>query len=118
MYKEWFSSKELTEIDGLPSTIQGVNRKARAENWVHRKRSGTQGKAVEYHIDSLPTFVRTYLRVQEDAAVYQVDSTIEPARLWMFAFQSLNENEQQKISAWLVKNGVKSLLALIEQQKV
>ena len=39
---------------GLPSTPQGVNLMARREGWVSRRRSGVQGKALEYHIDSLP----------------------------------------------------------------
>jgi len=56
MVKMWYSSKDLSSIEGLPSTMQGINRKARVEGWKSRKRSGVQGKAIEYHIDSLPDF--------------------------------------------------------------
>ena len=39
MAKQWFSSKDLIKIEGLPSTPQGINRKARVEGWKSRKRS-------------------------------------------------------------------------------
>lgn len=54
MYKEWLTAKELLGLQGLPMTTQGINAMARRENWVSRKRRGIQGKALEYHISSLP----------------------------------------------------------------
>ena len=83
--KEWFSSKELSNIVGMPSTIQGVNRKARAENWTARKRVGVRGKALEYHIGSLPHNVKKALYIEEESATYVV-SPVEPLQLWMTAF--------------------------------
>ncbi|EGU39860.1 helix-turn-helix domain-containing protein [Vibrio scophthalmi] len=61
MKKEWYQTSELIDIFGLPSTTQGVNRKARAENWLKRKPEGVQGRAFEYHISSLPKQVQETL---------------------------------------------------------
>lgn len=52
--KEWFSANELAGVKGLPSSPQGVNKKARTQEWKKRNREGVQGGAVEYHYSSLP----------------------------------------------------------------
>ena len=116
MAKTWYSSKELAVIEGLPSTTQGINRKARMENWVSRKRNGIQGKAVEYHIDSLPHFVREYLNSWETPTSYTI-TPLEPLQLWTSIFIQLSETEQETVSNWLIRNGVIDLLAFIENEK-
>lgn len=115
MAKEWYSSKDLTVIEGLPSTTQGINRKARVEGWKSRKRSGVQGKAIEYHIDSLPDFVKSYLHAHESPAAYTV-SPIEPLQLWISAFLLLKSDEQEVVTTWLMRNGVKDFIHFIEQK--
>lgn len=116
MKKEWFSSKELVEIEGLPSTIQGVNRKARAEKWINRKRSGIQGKALEYHIDSLPKFAKLNLQLKEEHLTYS-SNRVDPLQIWTSIFQQLNKQEQTLLTTWLIRNGVKDLLTFIEQSE-
>lgn len=59
--KEWFSANELIEIDGLPNSPQGINKKARTQNWKKRNRDGVQGGAVEYHYSSFPEDVQRAL---------------------------------------------------------
>lgn len=59
--KAWYRSNEITEIPGMPSTIQGVNLKAKTEKWEKRKAIGVKGRAIEYHIDSLPSDAKRYL---------------------------------------------------------
>jgi hypothetical protein len=114
--KEWFSSKELSNIAGMPSTIRGVNRKARAENWTARKRVGVRGKAVEYHIGSLPLNVKKALYIEEESASYVV-SPIEPLQLWMTAFEQLSVDEQSIVASWLMRNGIKEFITFINKQK-
>ncbi|MCO6544326.1 MAG: putative DNA-binding transcriptional regulator [Gilliamella sp.] len=114
--KEWFSSKELSNIVGMPSTIQGVNRKARAENWTARKRVGVRGKALEYHIGSLPHNVKKALYIEEESATYVV-SPVEPLQLWMTAFEQLSEEEKSVVTSWLMRNGIKDFITFINQQK-
>lgn len=119
MKKEWFSSKELTAIDGLPSTTQGINCKAKMEKWQSRKRSGVQGRAVEYHIDSLPAFVKTSLKMQDNIN-YEKQNLEDRIKVWVSAYFALTCKEQEKVIAWLLRDGVKGLLAFIcsnEQKK-
>ncbi len=62
MEKEWFLTSELVGVHGLPSSTQGINKRARAEEWIKRKPEGVQGRAFEYHIDSLPKEAQQALR--------------------------------------------------------
>ncbi|OCG09147.1 hypothetical protein A9G13_03625 [Gilliamella sp. wkB178] len=114
--KEWFSPKELSNIAGMPSTTQGINRKARAENWTARKRTGVRGKAVEYYIGSLPLDVKKALFIEEDSATYLV-SPIEPLQLWMTAFEQLSVDEKSLVAAWLMRNGIKDFINFIKEQQ-
>jgi hypothetical protein len=52
MNKEWYAAKELVGIAGFPTTPQAINQRAKSEGWRKQKRSGVQGKALEYHISS------------------------------------------------------------------
>ncbi len=112
--KEWFSPKELTEIAGMPSTTQGINRKARAEKWEVRKRTGIRGKALEYHIQSLPLDVKKELKVKDDMGAYVIPS-IEPVQVWMNAFEQLSKDEQRLATSWLTRNGINNFIAFIKK---
>lgn len=116
MAKIWYSSKELSAIDGLPSTMQGVNRKARVEGWKSRKRSGIQGKAIEYHIDTLPDFVKSHLAHAQEPQVSYVISPIEPIQVWIAAFSNLKPDEQEEVMTWLMRNGIKDLVRFVKQE--
>lgn len=80
MEKKWFSAEELMGKAGLPSTPQGVNLMARREGWVSRRRSGVQGKALEYHIDSLP-FGANSLSALREADHPTTTSNADPVRV-------------------------------------
>lgn len=78
MKKEWFAAKELAGLDGLPSSPQGVNLMAKREGWEQRRRRGVQGKAVEYHIESLPHTILNSLQFKgRSCSIY--DNTTGPA---------------------------------------
>ncbi|MBS9777599.1 MAG: helix-turn-helix transcriptional regulator [Gammaproteobacteria bacterium] len=64
-YKEWYSARELVGVGGLPSSPQGVNKKARTQGWVKRNKEGVQGGAVEYHVHSMPSNVQMALGVDD-----------------------------------------------------
>lgn len=49
----WLTPKEISDLPGMPKTIQGVHKKAHREGWQKQKRIGVQGPGVEYYI-SLP----------------------------------------------------------------
>lgn len=114
--KEWFSPKELLSVAGMPSTTQGINRKARAEKWTSRKRSGVRGKALEYHISSLSIDVKKALCLEEESATYVV-SPIDPLQLWITAFEQLSTEERTIVSSWLMRNGIKDFITFINKHK-
>lgn len=55
--KEWFLTKELINIGGLPKSERGVLKKALSENWNRRQKKGVRGKVYEYHYSSFPPAV-------------------------------------------------------------
>lgn len=116
MKKEWFSSSELITVDGLPSTVQGINQKARREQWLTRKRTGVQGKAVEYHIDSLPSKAKNYLQVLENSVRYESSIKSDPFHIWIEAYNQLTQNEKELVASWLIRNGISDLLNFIKMQ--
>ena len=113
MKKEWFAAKELTGIAGLPSSPQGINLMARREGWISRRRKGVQGKALEYHIDSLPSDVRNLLVLKEDGAAYDVERQ-DPLAVWIEYYYHLTPAEREKLLAFLMREGMSRLLQLIE----
>lgn len=59
--KEWFSANELKDLEGLSNSPQGINKRARTQNWEKREKDGVQGGALEYHYTSLPENVQKQL---------------------------------------------------------
>ncbi len=116
MKKEWFAAKELTGVAGLPSSPQGINLMARREGWNSRRRKGVQGKALEYHIDSLPAGTRNLLVLKEEPASYQVERK-DPLVVWIEYYYHLTECEREKVLAFLIREGIGSLLARISADK-
>lgn len=55
--KEWFLTKELIGVGGLPKTERGVLKKAMTEEWLKRQKKGVRGKVYEYHYSSFPAEV-------------------------------------------------------------
>lgn len=55
MMQEWFTAKELADLKlpEMPTTQQGIDKKAKAEKWPSRQRIG-RGGGREYHIAVLP----------------------------------------------------------------
>ncbi|CAI0711821.1 DNA-binding protein [Serratia marcescens] len=114
MEKKWFSARELMGKAGLPSTPQGVNLMARREGWLSRRRSGVQGKALEYHIDSLPYGARSLSALREtDPPGYDVKRQ-DPIRVWIEYYYHLTPAEREKLLAFLMRAGMSRLLQLIE----
>ncbi|SMB43894.1 transposase [Serratia proteamaculans] len=116
MKNEWFAARELTGIAGLPSSPQGINLMARREGWISRRRKGIQGKAVEYHISSLPIGTRSLLMLQETPAEYQVERK-DPLAVWVEYYYHLSESEREKVLTFLMREGIDSLLARIAAEE-
>lgn len=53
--ERWLTPKQITELQGMPSSIQGVHKKAKKEAWQVRKHIGVRGPGVEYLLpNSIP----------------------------------------------------------------
>lgn len=115
MKNEWFAAKELIGLAGLPSSTQGINLMARREGWASRRRKGVQGKALEYHIDSLPVDVKSLLILRDEPAVYEVVRQ-DPLTVWIEYYYHLSEPERGKVMAFLMREGMGSLLAWIAEK--
>ncbi|WP_241482447.1 DNA-binding protein [Muribacter muris] len=50
----WVELKDILGVGGLPTTVQGVTKKAKLENWERRRKAGVRGNVFEYHLHSLP----------------------------------------------------------------
>ncbi len=75
---EWFSATDLAGLLGMPSTPQGVNKKARQEEWRKKQQDGKQGKAYEYHISNLPPETQKALRLQAALAEIKPPEMAQP----------------------------------------
>lgn len=107
MKKEWFSASELLFHPLLPTTTQGIHKKAKREGWIYRKRRGVQGKGIEYSIYSLPENISSYLHDHSelfDRIVIQGHFEI-----WINAFKQLTPKERHKISEHILREGIVSI---------
>lgn len=57
--KEWWTTQELLGAGDLPTSVEGLIKRAQREAWPFRKRE--TGKGFEYHISSLPESTRVAL---------------------------------------------------------
>lgn len=81
--REWYSSKELAGLPGVPGTDRRVRTAAERHGWVSRPRQG-RGGGSEYHLSTLPEPTREHLlrahRQAEAAAVRaSVKATVRQA---------------------------------------
>jgi len=88
---------------------------ARREGWLSRRRQGVQGKALEYHIDSLPAGARNLLMLREDGAAYDLERQ-DPLAVWIEYYYHLTESEREKMVAFLMREGIGGLLARIDEE--
>lgn len=118
----WITAKELVGIAGLPTSPQGVNKKAKKENWQFRKVEGVQGKGKEYLISSLPEEVQAAILLKtakETApAVIEKKEVVEQER---YLSASLWQNwdkatEKQKETAKTRMQAVQVLAGLLKNK--
>lgn len=64
MISEWYELKYLTGVGGLPTTVQGITKKAKLENWQRRRVVGVKGNVFEYNVRSMPESVQQALGVE------------------------------------------------------
>lgn len=123
MKKEWYSSDELKGLGNLPGSTQGVNQKARKQHWQRRKKEGIQGKAIEYHITSLPEDVQFELKMREDSMQYSVNGYIpvphlkpDPFVIWMSTYHQLTPKERDQLINILIRVGVNGIIDMFKKE--
>lgn len=107
--KEWFLAKELIHIPGFPTTSQGVNKRARLENWKKRAVAvpGVRGRSFEYHINNFPPEIQAILKQLAFHSNEQVLTSQEQE--WLTIFRSLSDTEQASLLHTLRRKGVEWL---------
>lgn len=105
--KEWFSANELVGIGGLPTSPQGVNKKARVQEWKRQNRDGVQGGAVEYHYSSFPPSVQQALGFDvTENGFTQKASMFENVNGLRITENGVEQREYAFRADWLAKKGL------------
>lgn len=116
---EWFSCKDLSELQGLPNSVQGLLYKAKVNSWKYRDRTG-KGGGKEYHINSLPKECLPELfkkigKVLVGDTVLDIPKQTEvkycPTTLWKI-FEQAGSKSQEKAKVKIVY--VKAFYALLQ----
>ncbi|WP_262361243.1 transposase domain-containing protein [Aggregatibacter actinomycetemcomitans] len=131
----WFSATVLSFLETLPNSPQGINKKARIENWERRKVVGKKGVSFEYSFKSLPqeTQAELILKSSKKSAVENLDRSEIPApqrkqlnylpeAFWIAydkATQKKKEKAEHRFKAVcavtdLVANGTDTITALVK----
>ncbi|AFY92787.1 Mu transposase C-terminal domain-containing protein [Chamaesiphon minutus] len=98
--KQWYSAFELAGLPDLPALPNNVARKAKAEQWQSRQRTG-RGGGREYAYNSLPQTAQTAL-IHNSGRI--VDVNIEPSigsPKVRPQVQQVKPTSEQRIDAWL-----------------
>ncbi|QIW15824.1 transposase [Pasteurellaceae bacterium RH1A] len=71
----WITTQDLLGLPAMPKTTQGINFRAKQENWQRRRKEGVKGNVYEYHLTSLPPETQKQLRLQAALALVPVASS-------------------------------------------
>ena len=95
--KQWYSAFELVGLPDLPALPNNITRKAKAEKWQSRQRTG-RGGGKEYAYNSLPKPTQAALIHSSDRIV---DVNTEPLIGNSTQAQPVKPTSEQRIDAWL-----------------
>lgn len=109
MKKEWLTPEELARQTGY--SRQTINKWIKRENWTTVPKPGVQGgKARIIHIDDqVKAFIKSTRHAAEPDATYMVNQNTLTSLL-MTSIQQMTQEEQDKLTTLLVREGVKGLL--------
>lgn len=121
MDKEWFTAEELKNQGELGSSPQGINKRARENNWLWQRRYGKQGVAKEYHISCLPLSTQNALYPQryplaaEKPAAYTPLDDGDPLVPLQGYLAGMKPDEYAALLEFLAEKGTEGLLDLISK---
>jgi hypothetical protein len=101
--KQWYSAFELAGLPDLPALPNNITRKAKAEQWQWRQRTG-RGGGREYAHNSLPQPTQAAL-IQDSVRHKIVDLDLNPPKpsstVCFQLPQQVRSTSEQRIDAWL-----------------
>lgn len=101
-------SKRIGWNRRFPDHAQAINQRAKSEGWRKQKRSGVQGKALEYHISSFPDEVVSALLANEESSFYLADMP-KAEKAWSAIYYQLTEEERELLTRFIMRQGINAL---------
>ncbi|UWZ92588.1 ci repressor-like protein [[Pasteurella] aerogenes] len=103
MIQEWYEIKDLLGVGGLPTTVQGLTKKAKLENWQRKRILGVKGKVFEYYVGDMPESVQRALgfkatqqeTAQEASLESQVNERLKTIDKIMAAVSTLEQKVKE-----------------------
>lgn len=113
MKKDWLTPEELARATGY--SRQTINKWIKRESWTTAPKPGVQGgKARIVHInDQVKAFLKATRYASEPTASYMVSQSNLPALL-MTSIQQMTQEEQDQLTALLVREGISGLLRRLD----
>lgn len=113
MIKEWLTPQELANATGY--SRQTINKWIKRENWTTRARPGVQGgKARLIYIDErVAAFIDATKHLNEPRLSY-LPQQQNLTQLLLHSVQQMTPKEQAQLNAFLLREGVKGLLACLD----
>jgi len=107
--KDWLTPEELAQQTGF--SRQTINKWVKKEGWTTAPKPGVQGgKARMIHIDEqVKLFLKSTRHATEPSAHYRVDQGSLSALL-LSSLQQLSSDEQEKLTALLLREGIQGIL--------
>ncbi|EGE2108575.1 DNA-binding protein [Shigella flexneri] len=96
---QWMTLKQITELDGMPGTIQGVHKRAKKEGWPKRSQEGRRGPGVEY-IPAIPAM--------QKIAIEEMNA--DTLKMFSLLINKPGENEVREIELNMAKYGLSGLM--------
>lgn len=98
---QWMTPKQITELPGMPGTIQGVHKRARKEGWPKRPKEGRSGPGVEYLLSS-----ERHEVVQDK----QSASSSDTLKMFSMLIDKLSQADVIEIEKNMAKHGLSGLI--------
>ncbi|MEJ4045085.1 YfeC-like transcriptional regulator [Erwinia sp. SLM-02] len=109
MKKDWLTPEELAQQTGF--SRQTINKWVKKEGWTTAPKPGVQGgKARMIFIDEqVKSFLKSTRHATEPTAHYRVNQSSLSALL-VSSLQQLSTDEQEKLAALLLREGIQGIL--------
>lgn len=77
MKQVWLTAKKLIGKYDLPSTVQGLTKKAKNENWQKRKAKGIKGGGYEYEVSDIINKFELLQNYEKDSSSKSEESSLD-----------------------------------------